>query len=356
MAKILTEDLAPGMVITKAVYAQDGILLLTPGTTLEADHLKQLRDSGIVNVHVKSRGHRQERECNGTRQATIQTVKNIFRKLVLKDTMDAGPVKSAVSDILFGVVRDRSIMNHLTGVRSRDNYVFAHSVNICMLSLLIGFFMKLPGERLKELGLAALLHDVGLNYVPQEILYKKGELTPEEYDAVKQHTTLGKERLTGRRNIPAAAVEVAWQHHERYDGTGYPRGLKGEDIHFFARIVAVADVFDALLAERPFRNAFFPHQAVEIIMQNSGQFDPEVIRVFLNNVVIYPLGSVIRLNTGAVGVVVDMNKNCQTRPIVRIICTKEGNRVASMLEIDLSKTLDTYIVQVLKEEQVELLF
>ncbi len=357
MAKVLTENLIPGMVIIKAVYASDGILLLPPGTLLEAAHLKQLRESGITAVNVKSRScTRQAGDFTGAEQATLHTVKYVFRKLTLKDSVSADAVKAAVSDILYGVVRDRNAMMHLTDVRSVDNYVFTHSVNVCMLSLLIGFFMKLPGDRLKELGMAALLHDAGRSYIPQDLLYKTGGLTTEEYDIVKKHTIYGYERLVGSGQISDAVAQVAWQHHERFDGSGYPRGLKDDEIHFFARIVAVADVFDALLAERPFRKSFFPHQAVEIISRHSGQFDPEVINVFLNNVVIYPLGSVIRLNTGDIGVVVDMNRSCQTRPIVRLICTKEGDRIASLFEIDLSKSQETYIVQVLKEEQVELLF
>jgi HD-GYP domain-containing protein (c-di-GMP phosphodiesterase class II) len=357
MAKVLIESLSPGMMVTRAVYAHDGTLLLPPGILLEAAHLKQLRESGITAVYVKTQKRTQlDSEYNGTKQVTLQTIKKIFRKLVLKDKVENSVVKAAVNDILHRVVKDRNIMVHLTEVRTLDNYVFIHSVNVCMLSLLIGFFMKLPGDQLKELGMAALLHDVGLNYVPPEFLYKQGELTPEEYAVIKTHTNHGYERLTAAGYVAPAAARVAWEHHERQDGSGYPRGLKGGEIHQFARIVAVADVFDALLAERPFRQAFFPHQAVEIIMQNSKQFDEEIITVFLNNVVIYPLGSVVRLNTGDVGVVVDMNKSCQTRPIVRLICTKEGDRVAAVFEIDLSKTGDVCIVQVLKEEQVELLF
>ncbi|TLM98827.1 HD-GYP domain-containing protein, partial [bacterium] len=309
MAKVLTENLATGTVITKAVYAHDGTLLLPPGTVLEAAHLKQLRESGINAVHVKNRTQSCQSEQSCTKQAALQTVKSVFRKLILKDMVEAGSVRTAVSDILYRVVKDRNIMVHLTDVRALDNYVFTHSVNVCMLSLLIGFFMSLPGERLKELGMAALLHDVGLNYIPQDLLYKKGELTPEEYETIKKHTTYGFERLTESRHIPAVAAQVAGQHHERVDGSGYPFGVGSTDIHLFARIVAVADVFDALLADRPFRKAFFPHQAVEIIAANSGQFDAGIVDVFINNVVIYPLGSVVRLNTGDIGVVVDMNKS-----------------------------------------------
>jgi HD-GYP domain-containing protein (c-di-GMP phosphodiesterase class II) len=357
MAEVLTENLAPGMVITKAVYAHDGTLLLPPGTELETAHLKQLRESGINSVQVKNPiQSRRDVKHISTKQATLHTVKSVFRKLTLKDMVEAGSVKSAVSDILYQVVKDRNIMAHLTDVRSLDNYVFTHSVNVCMLSLLIGFLMQLPGEELKELGMAALLHDVGLHYVPQDLLYKRGGLAPEEYETVRKHTIYGYERLKSSHGIPATAAQVAWQHHERSDGSGYPFGIKGTEIHLFARIVAVADVFDALLADRPFRKAFFPHQAVEIIADNGGQFDTEIVGIFLNNVVIYPLGSVVRLNTGDVAVVVDMNKSSQTRPVVRLICSREGKRVASMFEVDLSKSRDTYIVQVLKEEQVELLF
>ncbi len=352
MRRVPVEQLQIGMVIGKAVCTGDGSMLFTPGTVIEAGHLKQLLDAGVACVEIKD-GDTGVKENKLTRSEITRTVRNIFKDITLTNPLEQGAVKQTVNDMLRQVLKNRCVMLHLTEFRGSDLYVFSHSVNVCMLALIVGLFMNLKRDQLKNLGLAALLHDVGRNKVPKSILYKPAPLSELEYAQVKKHTVYGYEMLKRYNQIPEQVCLAALQHHERLDGSGYPHGLVGEEIDLFARIVAVADVFDALLTDRPFRKGFFPHQAVDIILNSAGQFDQEVMRVFTENVAIYPLGSVVSLNNGEIGVVVDVNRSHRTRPVVRIMYDRDAQKLAFIKEIDLSKSSDIYITRILREEQVE---
>lgn len=354
MKKMPVEQLKIGMIIGKSVCTKDGTLLFAPGTEIEAFHLKQMMDLGIEQVEVKDSTASLPVNGELTGNEVIETVQSIIRDLTLTNTLEQGTVKQAINNIFRQVVKDKCVMLHLTEVRGLDSYIFAHSVNVCMLSLIMGLFLKIKGDHLRNLGLAALLHDVGRTKVPKSILHKPGQISEEEYNKVKKHSILGYDMLKDSRQFEESVLLTALQHHERLDGSGYPFGIRGDDIGLFPRIVAVADVFDALLTDRPFRKAFFPHQAVEIIVNSSsGQFDPEVLKVFVENVAIYPLGSVVALNTGEIGVVVDMNKGRQTRPVVRIMYDRERRKLFELREVDLSKAQDIFITEILKEDQVE---
>ncbi len=347
------------MVIGKAVCAADGSVLLTPGTVINEYHLKQLADSQIKCVEIVDTDSMvappvfAAADDELTRTEITRTVQCIFREITLSSQLDKGTIKRTVDNMLRMVLKDRAVLLHLTEVREVDTYIFSHSLNVCMLSLILGLFLKLKRGELKDLGIAALLHDVGRARVPRHILYKPSPLTVKEFAEVKKHSAYGYEIIRECDHLPEQVTQAVLQHHERLDGSGYPGGLRGDEIGLFARILAVADVFDALLADRPFREAFFPHQAVDIISNSSGQFDPEVLRVFIENVAIYPVGSVVSLNTGETGVVVDVNKGQQTRPVVRVMYDSNAAKIQSIIEIDLSKNPETFITRVLREEQVE---
>ncbi len=352
MKKLPVGQLKSGMIIAKAVCTRDNFMLFTPGTVIEAGHIKQMLDAGIEFVEVKDGEKAPAHSHELTGKEINRKLRNIFRDITLTNPLERDKIKETVNDLLRQVLRDRCVMVHLTQVRGSDSYIFTHSVNVCMLSLIIGLFLKLKKDQLKQLGLAALLHDVGRTRISKSILYKQSALSVEEFAEVKKHTVYGFEMLKNY-NFSDTVTRTALQHHERMDGSGYPHGLCGEDIEFSARIVAVADVFDALLADRPFRKAFYPHEAVEIIINSSGQFDPEILKIFVDNVAIYPLGTVVALSSGEVGVVVDMNRGHQTRPVVRIMFDRDSQKLHFIKEVDLSKYRDIFITRILKEEQVE---
>lgn len=352
MKKVSIEQAKKGMVVGKAVCAPDGDLLCTPGTVLEQHHIKELLKAGIRHIYVKAWDEEGKHEHRLTRDEIHKSVRNIFRSITTRGHIEPEITRQAVNDVLRNLLRNRNVIPSLTEVRGMDNYIFTHSVNVCMLSLLAGVFMKLKADELKKLGMAALLHDLGRIRVPQELLYKTDALTEAEFEEVKKHTQYGYTIIKALGKYPESVALAALQHHERMDGTGYPKGLRGEEISLNARIIAIADVFDALLSDRPFRKAFYPHQAVEILQNSKGAYDPEILPIFIENVIIYPPGTVVSLNNSEIGVVVDVNAGQQMRPVVRIILDGASQPVRFIRETDLSKNPHIYICRVLKDEHV----
>ncbi|WP_418791675.1 HD-GYP domain-containing protein [Phosphitispora sp. TUW77] len=359
MKRLPAEKVEKGMVIGKAVCASDGSVLLTPGTVINEYHLKQLSTSHAEYVEILEPGSVMVHtlyaaaEDEFTKLEITRAIKSIFKEITLSSQFNKGIIKRTVDNLLRMVLKDKAVLLHLTEVRERDSYIFGHSLNVCMLSLILGVFLKLRRGQLKNLGIAALLHDVGRVRVPKHILYNPSLLTEKEFEEIKKHTVYSCEIISECDHLPEEVTLAIMQHHERLDGSGYPEGLKGDEIGLFARILAVADVFDALLADRPFRRAFFPHQAVDIIIKSTGQFDPEVLKIFIENVAIYPVGSVVSLNTGETGIVVDVNKGQQTRPVVRVMYDPNDVKIQSIKEIDLSKNPETFITRILREQQVK---
>jgi putative nucleotidyltransferase with HDIG domain len=231
----------------------------------------------------------------------------------------------------------------LADVYAYDHYIFTHSLNVTMYTLAIGMKLNLPEKDLEILGLGAILHDVGKMKIPEQILLKPDRLSQEEYEEIKKHAEEGFQIL---RKIPTVSLVVAhcaYQHHERLDGSGYPRGIKDKEIHFFGKIIAVADVFDAVTSNRVYRKALLPHEGLEILYSGSGTlFDQKIIEAFRQAVAVYPSGITVELNDGRKGIVSQQNVGLSDRPIIRIL-EEKGIEVNCPYELDLKNELDILI-------------
>jgi len=245
-------------------------------------------------------------------------------------------IRRVVSEILEEVLRDPQVLIHLNELRALNDYTFNHSVGVCLLSLLIGAGMGYNKDSMRELGLGAILHDVGKMLVPDHILHKPALLSPQDLEEIKKHPLNGYELLTRKTNLAASILKVPLQHHERVDGKGYPHGLKGHEISQYARVVAVADVYDALTTDRPYRYRFYPHEAVNILRSRSGtHLEGEMVEQLVRHVAIYPIGSRVVLSTGEVGVVIEVNRDLPSRPLVKIIIDRRGEVVRSYQTVNL---------------------
>lgn len=236
-----------------------------------------------------------------------------------------------------------ALMN-LIDIKSFDDYTFTHNVNVATLSVIIGQSLGLAGPDLLDLGLGALLHDVGKLKVSLSIMNKDGKLTDTEFAEMKRHPTYGYEILCRSNDLPERSRMVALQHHERFQGKGYPKGISGENISLFARICAIADVYDALTTDRPYRVAMAPHEAMKIVMGGiDTQFDPKVLTTFIHKMSLYPSGSLILLNDGSIGLVLRANPKTVLRPLIKLLKNAKGERVKARTEIDLMQTKELYI-------------
>lgn len=234
----------------------------------------------------------------------------------------------------------------LNQFRNFDNYTYVHSVNVCLLATLIAMEMGYHDQQLRELTLGALLHDLGKMTIPSEILNKPAGLTAQEFEILKQHPRRGVELLREVKVSPEVLAGIC-QHHERWNGQGYPDHLRSDAIHPNAQVIAVADVFDAITADRPYHDGMPPYHALELVVAGFGNdFAPAAVLALRNSLVIYPENSKVKLNTGEIGVVVAIPPNFPTRPLIRILFDKCGNLIQNETIIDLLQDLTRFISSV----------
>ncbi len=218
------------------------------------------------------------------------------------------------------ILHSSQVMVNMIDLRTYDDYTYSHSLNVAILSIVIGITLGLNKKMLHQLALGALLHDTGKMFIEKEILNKPSRLTPEEFEEIKKHSERGYAYLCDYMDIPDAARNTALQHHEQFNGKGYPQGLSGESIHLFGRIVGVVDVFDALTADRPYRKAMLPSDAIEYIMGGyNTMFDPSIVNALTRKVAPYPVGTCVRLSSGETAIVTKNHESASLRPVVKLI-------------------------------------
>jgi putative nucleotidyltransferase with HDIG domain len=263
-------------------------------------------------------------------------VEHQFREVGGGRRADGESADSVVSDIIASLFRNRDAMLSLARSKSFDQYTFHHSLNVAVLALNLGMQLGILDRELKRLGIGAILHDLGKVRLPGGLLQKLGPLDPQEYDVVKTHSLHGARILLESGSIPAECAAVPLGHHERYDGSGYPRCLTGPGVGKFGLITAIADVYDAMTTARPYQRGTAPTVALRKLYGWAGtHFHPVYVRKFIQSVGIYPIGTTVRLDTGEVGVVVRQNRADLLRPRVRPAVSAGGLPLRRPLDVDL---------------------
>ncbi|HNW36572.1 MAG TPA: HD domain-containing protein, partial [Candidatus Ozemobacteraceae bacterium] len=279
-----------------------------------------------------------------TQVMAFKVVSNVVNSVRAGQAIDVGPSRDVASQLVTEILSAPDAIINLIDIKSFDDYTFTHNINVSTLSILIGQTMDLSREDLQELGTGALLHDVGKLKISLAILNKDGKLTDSEFAEMKRHSTYGYEILCRSSEISERSRMVALQHHEKFQGRGYPKGLKGRDISLFARITAIADVYDALTTDRPYRVAMTPYDAIKIVMSGvDTQFDPDILQYFIRRFSLYPNGSLVKLSDGSIGMVLRSNQQAVMRPIIKILRDKSGARLKNRLEINLMDEKNLYI-------------
>ncbi|MCZ8513455.1 HD-GYP domain-containing protein [Paenibacillus filicis] len=349
----------PGMKLGKRIYNEEGITLLGERMELTSHLIKRLGDHGIDFVYIDDPRTRdlviRESVTDETRARALSEIRQTFRvvmddqvKKKLANGRQMGKVFRGIMDLLLDdLSSNKDAMIMLTNIGVMDQYLYQHSLNVCIYATMLGMSYGYSRDELMILGLGALLHDIGKTQIPLELLRKKEKLTDGEFERIKKHTTFGFQFLKDEPNIPLLAAHCAFQHHERLDGSGYPRGLKGDEIHEYARWIGLVDSYDAMTTHRVYRNAMLPHQAMEILFTGTGTlYEKQMIELFRDKIAIYPIGVSVTLNTGETGVVVNLNSIVPQRPIVRILLDSEGQELAAPHEVDLSEKLTLMITGV----------
>lgn len=349
MRKVSVNEAAPGMKLARDVILEDGRFLLLKGFTIKSRYLDRLKNYNIPYLYVEDEiGKLEFFSEEEVYTETFQTIKNVMESVRDGDSIDVPVLRDTVDGIVQKILNDDNVFMKLTGIRDIDNYTYLHSVDVCIYSVITGKSLGLSDDMIRQLGMGSILHDIGKCKIPLSILNKPARLTKNEYEIIKRHADYGYDIVRKTPDIDPTVAIIALQHHERYDGTGYPTGRSGKDIDLLARIVAVADVYDALTANRVYRKRFMPHEAAEYIMANSStHFDSEILKVFLDNIAIYPSDIIVMLNTGEIARVVGAKGNQSLRPKVMVITRKEGPPVLDPYEIDLMENTHISIVDIL---------
>lgn len=337
MRLIPINSVKEGSELGKTIYDSDGRVLLAKGIELSSNLVKRIKDNGVMSVYINDEYSTNEIEDiikPELRQKAKKIVKDSFNKLYqVSESNTMSPqiakkmssqylenINSIVSMIVDEIYSQKDLLIKMVDIKTLDVYTFEHSVNVAILSLIIGIELKFSKDKLYHLATGAILHDLGKTYIPREILLKSGKLTDDEFTVVKHHAYKGYEYLKENMNMSSISRVVVLQHHERVDGTGYPNGLTGNEINECAKIVAIADVYDALTSDRPYRPAKSPNEALEFLMGASGTyFDYEAVKAFIRRVVPYPEGTMVKLSNGQVGIIEEINPRFTLRPKVRVI-------------------------------------
>ncbi|WP_300493670.1 HD-GYP domain-containing protein [Marinobacter sp.] len=266
------------------------------------------------------------------------TAKNIMSSLRLGRTLEMNKIHQVVDNCVDSVLRNDNALLLLTKIKNKDEYTAEHCINVSILSAAFAKHLGLLEGEIRTVALCGLLHDVGKMRIDDDILNKPGALTPEEFAVMKNHTTFGRDVLAALPRLAHAAVDVAYSHHERMDGKGYPRGLSGQQIPLFAKIVGLVDTYDAITSSRVYDKGRASMEALQIIHRNKGaQFDAELAVEFIRMIGVYPPGSIVEMTNGEVGIIVTTHPTSKLKP--RVLLVRDANKqpLATFREANLLK-------------------
>ncbi len=351
------------MKVAKKISRGAGAPLLNAGVILQMEYIQQLKKLNISAIYIHDRFipdvEIEDVILDETRDKAINIVRDTLvgmknqERTSLKKLMSAQKeLTDILDDIISQLLDNKNLTINLSDIRYTDDYTFSHSVNVAVLSIMTGIAMGLKKQELKSIGMGAFLHDLGKVVVPLSILNKAGRLSEEERLEINKHPVYGLDLVKARQVFNGACISIIYKHHERINGAGYPQGLTGDRIELYPKICAVADVYDALISDRPYRPGFMPHKAMEIMEMESEGFDLQVMQLFYHNIAAYPIGTFVGLNDGSIGIVVQNTHGHPTRPRVRVIAMKEGVALQQAYEVELIDRLNMVVDRVYLEHEL----
>ena len=336
MQLIAVESLKEGMVLAQDVVSDSFVHIIAESTIVTKDIISKLEQLNIEFVYVHSDYvpeeavdfHDSEPEFQklDSKEAlkynynkSIKCIKSIFNDLKFGDAEINDELDEVIEPLLKGVLSHNNILSSLRYFDPADDYILKHAIEVGVLSASIGKWMGLKGSQISELAMAGMLHDIGKIKIPRYVLNKPGHLSPQEFSIAKRHAMHGYEYLKADGGFSESVCQGVLYHHERFNGTGYPNGLRGKEIPLYARIIAVADIFDALISDKVYQLRVSPFKAAEIIKNMSfEELDPEIANLFLKKISEHYVGNKVLLSTGEEGEVVYLNKYDINKPLIKV--------------------------------------
>src|SRR3990167_4665156 len=272
--------------------------------------------------------------CFQSKQAVI----SMFEEARMGKAVDTGGAKQLVEEITDSVARNPGALISLARLKTADDYTYMHSVPVCAMMVALAKQLGLDEDQTRLAGLSGLMHDLGKAAMPMDVLNKPGKLTDAEFSVIKTHPEEGHRLLLGGNKVDPMVLDVCLHHHEKMDGSGYPKGLKGDEISLFAKMGAVCDVYDAITSNRPYKTGWDPAESLRKMAEwSKGHFDDVVFKAFVKSVGIYPTGSLVRLESGRLGLVMDQHESSLLTPRVKVFFSAKSKTPLPQQIIDLAK-------------------
>lgn len=329
-------------ILGKSILTNEGQVLLRAGVKLNNIYIQKLKELGVFYIYIKD-GRLEDVDVEDAKltqlkQFTMKSIANIMKNVHSCSGKNLKESLRAVEDMISYIIDLGDVNKSLNDIQTYDNYTYVHSLDTCIMTAFLGISSRFNGWDVKDLGIGAMLHDIGKTRVPIKVLNKQGSLNEEEFNEIKKHPIYGSEMLKKNFSIPDSIIKIVEQHHERVDGRGYPHGLSGNQISKYAKVVCICDVYDAISNDRCYRQKFNPSDAYELILSGSGSsFEEEYVRNFKNTFAIFPLGCCVRLSSGEEGYVIRQNKGFPDRPVIRILYDSKTKEPVPFYEMNLLK-------------------
>ncbi|MBN1699658.1 MAG: HD-GYP domain-containing protein [Spirochaetales bacterium] len=378
MKNIPVSTLAPHIYFTAPVFIDGGYILLLPDTPVtqeivdrlkewnyshvftEGDTVNHPSDTIVVSPEVKKGGFDISIKESENHQKImtfyfdfIEYVDTFINNFLRKNDLDIASLTMKIKEVINTLKEDRDYLLGFTAKKHPvENYLIPHIVNSTLISLGIGEYLKLPPHKLIDLGLASVLHEIGMMKVPRALYMGKSELSQQEKKTIATHTLWGY-RMLKNFSVSEPIAAVALEHHERMDGSGYPRGLKGEAISFYSRIIAVACSFETSVSKRPYKEPVDGHKAMLFLLTaQKHRYDETVLKALVFTLSIFPLGTFVLLSNNAKGIVYKTNSENPKYPVVKLLVDEHGREITAPVLVQTSKETGITIARTLRSEEI----
>lgn len=333
--------LREGMMLGNNLWGEHGELVLAKNTVLTKEYIKSIEKLNFNGIYVEDDLSKDIQIIgiisDRVRAKTVKCIKSVFISAEnQRNIKDFKEMQQQIESIVDEILSNSSMIINMVDLKVFDDYTYYHSVNVAVLSIVLGTALGLRREQLCELGFGAILHDIGKVFVKKDILSKEDNLSEEKSEEMQSHSILGYNYIKKVSNSNMSSRIGILEHHEKFGGGGYPNNLKEEEISLFGRIISITDVYDAMTSDRPYRKAVIPSEVIEYIMGCSHSlFDPDLVNIFVRKIAPYPIGTCVVLSNGLSGIVLKNYESYSMRPMLRIF--KKNNEEISPYEICLSE-------------------
>ena len=380
LKKIRINDLKPGMYVVDVTLSWSDILSLERKMYIaDEETIKKFKDFGFQEIFVDTSKYKQInventvsknieeddsvelkeelKKSEKIRSEALSLVLSIMNDVKEGKTLIPSQVNDTVEKMVDSILRNRHALIGLSKMQQKNKYIFEHAVNSCALMVAFANAFGFDSDKQQELGVGAMVHDIGMMNVSSQILNKPGKLTSYEEADLKKHVDYGCNILKETFDIPESALEMAYQHHEKYNGLGYPLGLKKDDISLSGRMISIIDVYDAATSDRGYKKAISPSAAlVEILEKSNQDFEGKLVHNFIQSVGIYPFGTLVKLINKLVGLVIDVKSSDLLHPKIRVVFNPDKGGLIAPCDLELNKYKDDELYKISSVEVKEKLF